>query len=52
MDWITLSETLRPLWSVWLMALFVGIALWAFWPGRARDAAMKAHADIPLRDDE
>ncbi|MDW8443406.1 MAG: cbb3-type cytochrome c oxidase subunit 3 [Acetobacteraceae bacterium] len=25
-------ETLRQLWVVWFMALFVGIVAWAFWP--------------------
>ena len=32
MDWTTLSEIIRPLWTVWLLMVFVGIATWAFWP--------------------
>lgn len=45
-----LSELFRSLWGLWLMVLFLGIALWAFWPrNRAR---FEAYATIPLRDDD
>ena len=32
MDMETLSEFIRPLWTVWLMAVFFAIVTWAFWP--------------------
>ena len=43
-------EWLRSLWVVWLMAVFVGIVVWVYWPRRKRE--MEEHAQIPLRDDE
>ena len=45
----TFYETLRSLWVVWLMALFIGIVAWVYWPSRKRE--MDEHAQIPLRDD-
>lgn len=45
-----LSETLRSLWGVWLMTLFVGIVLWAYWP-KNKDK-LQDHALIPFRDDD
>ena len=42
-------ETLRSLWVVWLMALFIGIVAWVYWPKRKRK--MEEHAQIPLKDD-
>ena len=42
-------ETLRSLWVVWLMALFIGIVAWVYWPKRKRE--MEEHGRIPLRDD-
>ena len=42
-------EVLRSLWVVWLMALFIGIVAWVYWPKRKRE--MEDHAQIPLRDD-
>jgi len=38
----------RELWLLWFMALFTGICIWAFWPGRK--SRMEEHAQIPLRD--
>lgn len=38
------------LWVVWLMAVFVGIIVWAYWPSRKQE--LESHCDIPLRDDE
>ena len=52
MDWSSLSDLLRPFWAVWMMILFTGIAVWAFWPSRRQRDAMRDAADIPLRDDE
>ena len=40
----------RNLWGVWLMAVFLAIAVWAFWPGRRRREEMRDHADIPFRE--
>jgi|TARA_R110002072_G_scaffold517_15_gene3209 cytochrome c oxidase cbb3-type subunit 4 len=42
---------LREFWVVWLMAIFIGIFAYAFWPSRARKAQMQEHANIPFRDD-
>jgi len=43
-------ESLRSLWLVWLMVLFIGIVAWVYWPKRKRE--MEDHAKIPLRDDD
>jgi cytochrome c oxidase cbb3-type subunit 4 len=45
-----LYATLKSLWVVWFMALFVGIVIWAYWP--KRKAEMEDHGQIPLRDDD
>jgi cytochrome c oxidase cbb3-type subunit 4 len=45
-------ETVRSLWVVWLMIIFVGIVAWAFWPSRRQQRKMDDHAQIPLRDDD
>ncbi len=42
--------TIRSLWVVWLLAVFVGIVAWAYWPSRRRE--LQDHANIPLRDDQ
>lgn len=36
-------------WVVWLLALFVGILVWVFRPGRKKD--MERFGRIPLEDD-
>jgi cytochrome c oxidase cbb3-type subunit IV len=46
----TFYEALRSLWVVWLMALFIGIVAWVYWPRRKRE--MEDHGRIPLRDDD
>ena len=43
-------ESLRSLWVVWLMVLFVGIVAWVYWPKRKRE--MEEHGRIPLKDDD
>ncbi|MDX1423153.1 MAG: cbb3-type cytochrome c oxidase subunit 3 [Kiloniellales bacterium] len=43
-------ESLRSLWVVWLIALFVGIVAWVYWPKRKRE--MEEHGRIPLKDDD
>lgn len=43
-------EFFASLWGLWLLALLVGIAAWAFWPrNRAR---FEDASRIPLRDEE
>jgi cbb3-type cytochrome oxidase subunit 3 len=41
---------LKSLWVVWLMGVFIAIAVWAYWPRNKERFA--AHARIPLDDDE
>ena len=48
MDLTELYQVLRSLWVVWLMALFLGIAVWAYWPSRRRE--MDECGRIPLND--
>ncbi len=43
-----LAFWLRQLWVLWLMLLFVGIAVWVFWPGRKGE--LERHGRIPLED--
>ncbi|NJM26946.1 MAG: cbb3-type cytochrome c oxidase subunit 3 [Bacteroidia bacterium] len=40
---------IKSLWVVWLMGVFLAIAVWAYWP-RNKDR-LQAHARIPLDDD-
>ena len=42
-------EFVRSLWVVWLMAVFVGIVAWAYWPGNKRK--LQRNADIIFHDD-
>ena len=48
MDLVTLHAAVKSLWVVWMLALFVGIAAWAYWP-RRRDT-LERHGQIPFRD--
>lgn len=41
---------LKSLWVVWLMGVFLAIAVWAYWPRNKQ--RFQAHALIPLEDDE
>lgn len=52
MSLIELSRLATDLWSLWLMILFLGIVVWAFWPSRRRSEEMRDHAMIPFREDE
>jgi len=45
-----IREFFASVWGLWLMAVFVGIVIWAFWP-RNRERFEDA-SRIPLRDDE
>jgi cytochrome c oxidase cbb3-type subunit 4 len=40
---------LKSAWLLWLLALFIGIVAWAYWPRRRR--RLEQHGHIPLRDD-
>lgn len=40
----------RSIWGVWLMLLFAGIIVWAFWPRNRKKFSDAAR--IPLEDDE
>jgi cbb3-type cytochrome oxidase subunit 3 len=48
---IELAEALYPVWVVLFMGIFVGIALWAFWPSKRQKKRMQDHAEIPFRND-
>lgn len=50
MTLVEISDTLRSLWGLWLMVVFVGIVWWAFRPGNR--ARFEDCASIPLRDDK
>lgn len=49
MEFEAVYRFFRSLWVVWLMALFLGIVAWVFWP--SRKARMDKHGRIPLNDD-
>lgn len=49
MDIDAVFGIVRSLWVVWLMALFIGIVAWVYWPKRKRD--LESHGRIPLDDD-
>ena len=46
-----LANFLYPIWVALFMGIFIGIAVWAFWPSERRKKSMEDHASIPLRDD-
>ena len=48
---LALAEALYPVWVILFMGIFVGIALWAFWPSQRQKKRMQDHADIPFRND-
>lgn len=50
MDAEGLYALLSSLWVVWFVALFVGIATWAYWPSKRK--TFEEIGRIPLRDDE
>ena len=45
----SLAEFLRSIWVVWLGALFIGIVIWAMWPGNR--TRFERQGRIPLDDD-
>ena len=42
-------EFLRSFWVLWLMAIFLGIVAWAYWPKRKHE--MEEHGRIPFKDE-
>lgn len=40
---------LKALWVVWLMGVFLAIAVWAYWP--KNKPRFEAHGRIPLDDE-
>lgn len=49
---MTLEATyglLREFWVVWMVLLFVGIVIWAYWPKHKR--RMEEHGRIPFKDE-
>ena len=48
-DLESLRAVLKQFWTVWLLALFCGIALYAFWPSNRARFERLAH--LPLDDD-
>jgi cytochrome c oxidase cbb3-type subunit 4 len=50
LDLIALVSWLKQLWTVWLVLIFAGIAIYAFWPGN-REKFDRA-ARMPLDDDD
>jgi cbb3-type cytochrome oxidase subunit 3 len=49
---LAIAEMLYPVWVVLFTAIFVGIAVWAFWPSQRQRRRMSDHADIPFRGDD
>lgn len=49
---LELGQLLRDFWGAWLMAVFVGIVVWAYWPGRRRREQLRDQAEIPFRNDD
>jgi len=43
-----ISTFLRSYWGLWLMVMFIGIVVWAFWPRRRKE--MEEHGRIPFSD--
>ena len=50
MSWDSIYGAIRSLWVLWLMLIFIGIVVWAFWPGRKKK--LERAARIPLEDDK
>ena len=50
MDWAWLYQLFSSLWVVWFTMLFVGICVWALWPGRKEK--LEQQGRIPFLDGE
>lgn len=46
----TVVQFFRSLWVIWVMLIFCGIVLWAYWP--KNKAKIEAMGMIPLKDDD
>ena len=46
----TINNILRPFWGLWVMGLFIGIVVWAYWPKNR--SKIESYGQIPLKDDE
>ena len=46
-----LADTLYPVFVILAMAIFIGIAVWAWWPSKRQKERMEDHAEIPFRED-
>ena len=49
MDLLAMVAWLRPIVSVWVLLVFIGLLAWIYWPRRR--AVYDNAASIPLRDD-
>ncbi len=45
-----LAQAIYPYWMLLVIAFFLGVSLWAFWPSRKRREQMDDYASIPFRD--
>jgi cytochrome c oxidase cbb3-type subunit IV len=50
MDLAQILETLRSLWVIWLIILFIGIVWWAYRPKNKR--RFEEDARIPFKDED
>lgn len=50
MDLVTLGASLHTFWTVWMVAVFLGIVAYAMWP--ANRAGFEQAGHIPLMDDD
>jgi cytochrome c oxidase cbb3-type subunit 4 len=48
MEVLDLYALVSSVWVLWFMAVFVGIVIWAMWPGRRN--VLEQHGHIPLKD--
>jgi cytochrome c oxidase cbb3-type subunit 4 len=49
MTLVEISGFARSMWPAWMILLFAGIALWAFWPANRKRFDLDSR--IPLNDD-
>ncbi|CAK0762400.1 cytochrome c oxidase cbb3-type subunit IV [uncultured Gammaproteobacteria bacterium] len=50
MDIVSLGANLHSFWTVWMVAIFLGIVAYAMWPGNR--AEFEKAGQIPLMDDD
>ena len=49
MDWLHFAQDFRPLWTLWMVVLFVAIAIYALWPRNKKH--FEDCSRIPFRAD-